>query len=70
MPSEPRFQPMDLEQIHADIRKLMTETMRVSAEIRQPSRIRHLYHTMLVGSLIGTVGVATGVALNFLLKLH
>ena len=67
MPSDPRFQPMDLEQIHADVRKLMAETMRVSAEIRQPSLVRGLYTMMLVGALIGAVGVATGIALSCLL---
>ena len=61
---------MDLDQIHADIRKLMAETMRVSAEIRQPSLVRKLYPTMLVGGLIGAVGVAIGVALTLMLKLH
>jgi hypothetical protein len=61
---------MDLEQIHADIRKLMAETMRVNAELRQPSLVRSLYPMMLTGGLIGVIGVATGVALAFLLKLH
>jgi hypothetical protein len=61
---------MDLEQIHADIRKLMAETMRVSDEIRQPSLVRGLYPMMLTGGLIGVIGVATGVALAFLLKLY
>lgn len=70
MPSEPRFQPMDLEKIHADIRKLMAETMRVNAEIRKPSPARKLYPMMLVTGLIGAIGVATGVALTLMLKLH
>jgi hypothetical protein len=70
MPSEPRPQPFDLDQIHADIRKLMAETMRVSAEIRQPSLVRKLYPTMLVGGLIGVIGVAIGVGLAFLLKFY
>jgi hypothetical protein len=67
---EPGFQQSELDQIHADIRKLMAETMRVNAETRKPSRIGKLYPMMLVGSLIGAVGVATGIALSFLLGLH
>lgn len=70
MRSESTFQPMELEQIHADISKLMAETMRINAEIRNPSRVRCLFHTVLVGSLLGTVGVTTGVVLAFLFKLH
>jgi hypothetical protein len=70
MPSEPRFQPMELDQIHADIRKLMAETMRVSAEIRRPSPARRLYPIVLTGGLIGVVGVATGIALTLLLQLN
>jgi len=70
MPPEPRFQLMELDQIHADIRKLMAETMRVSAEASKPSRETKLYAVFLMGGLVGAVGVAAGVALTFLLQVH
>jgi hypothetical protein len=70
MLSEPRFQPTELEQIHADIRKLMAETMRVSAEIRKSSRESNLYLMIVLTGLIGAVGVSTGVALTLLLPIH
>lgn len=70
MLSEPRFQPTELEQIHADIRKLMAETMRVSAEIRKSSRESNLYLMILLTGLIGAVEVSTGVALTLLLPIH
>lgn len=70
MPSEPRPQPFDLDQIHADIRKLMAETMRLSAEASKPPREAKLYAIFLMGGLLGALGVAAGVALTFVLKLH
>lgn len=70
MPSEPRFQPIELEQIHANIGKLMAETMRLSEEASKPSLEPKLYLMMLVGSLFGAAIVAAGVALSLLLKLN
>lgn len=68
MISDPRFQPMDLEQIHADIRKLMAETMRVSAQVSKPSRKSEQFMMIIVVAFSSTVGAATGVLLAVFLK--
>lgn len=69
MPSEPRFQPMDLEKIHADIRKLMAETMRVSAEATKPSGKSTQCSMLVLAAFSGAGGAAIGVAVALLLKL-
>jgi hypothetical protein len=69
MPSEPRFQPMELDQIHADIRKLMAETMRVSAEASKPSEKSGQCLMMALAVFSGAAGAAVGVAVALLLKL-
>lgn len=70
MQSEPKFEPIELEQIHANIGKLMAETAKLNAEAGKFARERKLYPMMVVAGLIGAVGTATGVALTFLLKFH
>lgn len=70
MEAQPKFEPIELEQIHANIGKLMAETAKLNAEAGKFSRERKLYPAMVVAGLIGAVGTATGVALTVLLKFH
>jgi hypothetical protein len=70
MPSEPRFQPTELDQIHADIRKLMAETMRLSTEVsKPPSQSKQLLMMVVVG-LSSAIGGAIGATLTLLFKFH
>lgn len=70
MPSEPRFPPIELEQIHANIGKLMAETAKLNAEASKFALERKQFPMMVVAGLIGAMGAATGVGLTFLLKFH
>jgi hypothetical protein len=70
MPSESRFQPMELDKIHEDIRKLMAETMRLNEEASRGSAAGEQFLMMALASLSGLAGAATCVSLAILIKFH
>lgn len=70
MPSEPRPQPIESDQIHSHIRKLMAETMRLSTEVsKPPSQSKQLLMMVVVG-LSSAIGGAIGATLTLLFKFH
>lgn len=68
MQSPPKFEPVELEQIHANIGKLMAETAKLNAEAGKLARERTLYPMMVLAGFIGAIGATTGAALTILLK--
>lgn len=70
MEAQPKFEPIELAQIHANIGKLMAETAKLNAEASKFSRESKLYPMMVVAGLIGAFGTAAGVALTYFLKLQ
>jgi hypothetical protein len=68
MQAQPKFEPIELEQIHANIGKLMAETATLNAEAGKFSREKKMYLMMVIAGLIGATGTAAGVALTFWLK--
>lgn len=68
MQAQPKFEPIEIEQIHANIGKLMAETAKLNAEAGKMAREKKLYPMMVVAGIIGALGTASGVALTFWLK--
>lgn len=68
MQAQPKFEPIEMEQIHANIGKLMAETAKLNAEAGKMARERTLYPMMVIAGIIGALGTAAGVALTYLLK--
>lgn len=68
MQAQPKFEPIEIEQIHANIGKLMAETAKLNAEAGKMARERTLYPMMVVAGIIGALGTAAGVTLTYLLK--
>lgn len=64
----PKFDQIQLEQIHANIGKLMAETAKLNAEAGIFSSEKKIYLLMIVAGLIGAISTAAGVALTFGLK--
>lgn len=67
---ESKFEPAELEQIHANIAKLMAETMKLQAEAGKMNRERFLYPVLIGSSVFGVLATLAGVAASFYLKLH
>lgn len=65
MPYQSGFEQSELQQIHADIKRLRAETMRLHAESTKPVSDREIYRTVLVASLLTSAGIALGVVLSF-----
>lgn len=68
--SDSKFEPLELEQMHANIGKLMAETAKLNAEAGKLQRERSLYPAVIFASLLGALGAAIGAALTVWLKLH
>lgn len=68
MQAQPKFEPIELEQIHANIGKLMAETARLNAEAGKFSREKNMYLMMVIAGLIGATGTAAGIVLTFWFK--
>lgn len=68
MQAQPKFEPIEIEQIHANIGKLMAETAKLNAEAGKMAREKTLYPMMVVAGIIGAFGTAAGVALTYYLK--
>jgi hypothetical protein len=70
MPSEPKPQPIESDQIHSNIRKLMAETISLSTDASKPFPKGLLFLMMVVIGISSTGGAVLGVLLAFFLKLH
>lgn len=68
MEAQPKFEPIEIEQIHANIGKLMAETAKLNAEAGKMAREKTLYPMMVIAGIIGALGTAAGVTLTYLLK--
>ncbi|KQQ63611.1 hypothetical protein ASF66_04510 [Pseudomonas sp. Leaf129] len=70
MPSEPKLQPVESDQIHPNIRKLMAETMSQNADASKPFGEGKLLLIIVVIGISSAGGAVLGVLLAFSLKLH
>ncbi|MFY1663738.1 hypothetical protein [Pseudomonas sp. Pseu.R1] len=67
MPYQSGFEQSELRQIHADIKRLRAETMRLHAASTKPVSDREIYRAVLVASILTSAGIALGVGLSFVL---